>query len=209
MARTAAESVEVIRTSPPRGSSRTRYVIFARRADMSRVPGTSRRCTNSGVLKSPFLNAAAISFRCALAALPAESRRRLSAHGAERAVAAGRPLFRAGQQPVGLWILLDGTVRVTSTVDGRRHVVHSEGLGGTLGEVPLFDGGAYPATASAVTACRCLLVPAAALAAAIESDPAPPRFFLARLAHRVREIVGRLDRATATGVSARVAEALP
>jgi CRP-like cAMP-binding protein len=38
---------------------------------------------------------------------------------------------------------------------GRAHVVHEEGPGGTLGEVPLFDGGGYPATAIAQAATRC------------------------------------------------------
>ena len=43
-------------------------------------------------------------------------------------------------------VLLQGRVRAVRVRDGRETVLHRSGPGATLGEVPLFDGGDYPAT---------------------------------------------------------------
>jgi CRP/FNR family transcriptional regulator len=87
-------------------------------------------------------------------------------------------------------------------------VVHTEGPGGTLGEVPLFEGGPYPATAVAAEPTVCLVLDRAAVLAAVEVDPALGLAFLRRMAHRVRELVERLDRATAQSVPGRLARFL-
>jgi CRP/FNR family transcriptional regulator len=138
------------------------------------------------------------------AELPAASRRRLAARGAERRWAAGETLFAAGSPPRGLFVVLEGRVRVVRAA-GRAHVVHVEGPGGTLGEVPLFAGGPYPATAVADGPTRCAVFPPEAVLASVAEDPALALLFLGRLARRVRELVDRLDRATTLSVTGRLA----
>src|ERR1700744_4148288 len=59
---------------------------------------------------------------------------------------AGGVLFLAGNPPRGWYIVLEGCVRVVRGSDSRQHVVHTETAGGTLGEVPLFEGANHPAT---------------------------------------------------------------
>jgi CRP/FNR family transcriptional regulator, dissimilatory nitrate respiration regulator len=83
--------------------------------------------------------------------------------------------------------------------------VHEEGPGGTLGEVPLFDGGGYPATAIARENTRCTVYSARAIAAAMAADPRMGWAMAAALARRVRALVERLDRLAALDVTARLA----
>ena len=90
----------------------------------------------------------------------------------------------------------------------RAQVVHVEKAGGTLGEVPLFAGGGYPATAIAAEPTVCALIDRQALMAAVRSHPEAAFVLLERLAKRVRELVERLDRAALRPVAARVAEYL-
>ena len=122
-----------------------------------------------------------------------------------RAFASNEALFSAGEPATGIYIVVDGRVRVVRDVGGRRHVVHDERAGGTLGEVPLFERGGYPATAIAAEPTRCLFVHRDVLAEAIRADVNLAWRLLERLAARVRVLVGRLGRATAHSVPQRVA----
>ncbi|CAN5893596.1 hypothetical protein BH11GEM2_BH11GEM2_18150 [soil metagenome] len=79
---------------------------------------------------------------------------------------------------------------------GRQRVVHTEVPGGTLAEVPLFEGGTLPATAEALEPTRCLILHGNSLHAIMRDDPAVALLFLRRLSSRVRELVDRLDHAT-------------
>jgi len=139
-----------------------------------------------------------------LRAMPRASAERLAAGSMSRRYARNATIFRAGTPAAGVHLVVQGTVRVVRAVDGRQHVVHSEGPGGTLGEVPVFTGGTYPATALAAEPVRCLLVPAPLLRRAVEGDPALAWFFLERLSLRVRDLVGRLDGMAAESVGTRL-----
>jgi CRP/FNR family transcriptional regulator len=105
-------------------------------------------------------------------------------------------------------IVLSGRVRVVRESAGRGQVVHEEGVGGTLGEVPLFAGGAYPASAVAVENTRCLVLTRAVVLALVREDPRFALALLERLARRVRALVDRLDRLASHRVEARLASFL-
>lgn len=139
------------------------------------------------------------------AELSATTRARLAAGSAVRSFANGATLFRAGDAVTGLYIVLAGRVRVMRTRDGRQSVVHTDGTGGTLAEVPLFAGGGLPATAVAIEETRCLFLPQEVLFAAMRDDPAVAQLFLRRLALRVRQVVDRLDRLSTQSVMGRLA----
>ena len=142
------------------------------------------------------------------AAFPDRALQVMADHAIERQYQAGETLFRAGETANGLIVVLVGRVRVVRQAGGRAQVVHVETGGGTLGEVPLFAGGGYPATAVATEPTTCAIVARESLAAAIRSSPDAAFVLLERLAQRVREVVGRLDRLALRSVSARLAEYL-
>ncbi|MES2525068.1 MAG: Crp/Fnr family transcriptional regulator [Gemmatimonadota bacterium] len=117
-------------------------------------------------------------------------------------------LFRRGDPAVGLILLLEGRVRVFCDAGGRRRMLHIEEAGGTLGEVPLFDGSGMPATAVAAEAAEGVLIVPRLLQKAMVLDPGLAERLLHRLARRVRVLADRLEHLTEHSVANRLAAAL-
>jgi CRP-like cAMP-binding protein len=113
-------------------------------------------------------------------------------------------LFLAGSAPRGWFIVIEGRVRVVTGVGARQHVIHTEGPGGTLGEVPLFTDAMYPATAIASEPTRCALLDSAALEAAMHESPTIGFILARRLALRVAALVSRLNDRSARSVKSRL-----
>ncbi len=66
-------------------------------------------------------------------------------------VGAGEVLFHEGEPCQALHIVVRGRVRIyKSSASGREQVLAVNGPGESIAEVPVFDGGAYPASAMAV-----------------------------------------------------------
>jgi CRP/FNR family transcriptional regulator len=132
----------------------------------------------------------------------------LARRGHEVAFPPGAVIFLAGSQPRGWFIVIEGQVRVVRGSGARQHVIHTERAGGTLGEVPLFTDGPYPATAIASEPTRCAVFDRVGLESAIAECPAIAFIVAKRLALRVEELVARLDARSATSVRSRLAEFL-
>jgi CRP-like cAMP-binding protein len=137
--------------------------------------------------------------------LNAAARRELAVRGVARRFAAGELLWAEGTPARGLFVVLAGRVRVVRAPGGRQHVIHTEGAGATLGELPLFEGGAYPATAIAAEPTLCLVLDRAAIEAAIAADPSLAFALLQGLARRVRTLIARLGAVRGRSVRARLA----
>ena len=139
------------------------------------------------------------------AGLNAAALRTLRARSIERHFAADEVLFIAGAPSRGLFVILEGSVRVVRSRNGRQHVIHLEGPGGTLGEVPLYGGGEYPATAIAATETRCAVIGKETLRTMMVDDPQLSWRLLEKLARRVRGLVERVDALATQDVAARLA----
>lgn len=126
-------------------------------------------------------------------------------HSIKRQFATGEILWSAGDRSEGITLVLEGRVRIVRGSGGRQLVIHSGEPGATLGEVPFFTDGRYPATAIAAEPTRCLFLPEAAVRRAIALDPALAFFFLKRLSHRIENLVERVDRLTVSSVQTRLA----
>lgn len=142
-----------------------------------------------------------------LSALSPAARRILGA-APRRRFRAGETLWTAGGDARGLLVIVTGRVRVVRAPRGRQYAVHTEGPGATLGEVPFFAGGGYPATAIATEPTTCLVLDRATVARAVGADPELALRWLGTLAQRVRGLIERLDRQTASSVEQRVASLL-
>ena len=65
-----------------------------------------------------------------------------------RSAPAGSVLFRKGEGARGVYVLVKGRVEIyRSTADGREQVLHTETPVQSIAELPVFDGGEYPASA--------------------------------------------------------------
>jgi CRP-like cAMP-binding protein len=142
------------------------------------------------------------------ASLPSDVLATLSRAAVERRFAPGEVLYSAGSTPSGLLVILDGTVRVVRGRNGRQFVMHPEHAGGALGEIPVFAGGTYPATAIAAAPTRCVLLPTASLLRACRQSAELALTFVRRLGQRTRLLVERVDRLAAQRVTGRLANFL-
>jgi CRP-like cAMP-binding protein len=87
------------------------------------------------------------------AVLPADELRALAGHCVARLVAEGDP-------SEGLFVVQAGAIKVFKMAEnGREQVLVVERAGSTVGELPIFDGGNYPASAAAVEDSTLLYLP--------------------------------------------------
>jgi len=137
--------------------------------------------------------------------LGVDARAALAARAVLRKFRTGQCLWRTGDESHGLYLVLEGRVRIVRDVGLRQHVVHVEGAGATLGEVPLFAAGGYPASAMAAEATTCVVFDRASLRAVMATHPDLAWALLGRLAARIRQLVERLSSRTGDPLQARLA----
>jgi CRP/FNR family transcriptional regulator, dissimilatory nitrate respiration regulator len=139
-------------------------------------------------------------------ALPPEELRRVAAQAVVRSAGRGERVFEEGAPAEGLFIVMDGRVRlIRVSRGGREQVLHTEGPGATLGEVPLLDGGGYVATAVATQPSRLVYLPRAAVLDACRRHPEVALGIIRVLARRVRSFAGLVEQLSLKDLTARTA----
>ncbi len=123
----------------------------------------------------------------------------------KRNFSVGDTLWVAGDEPLGLAIVLEGRVRVVTVMAGRQTVIHWGEQGTTLGEIPFFTGNPYPATAIASEPTTCLFVNRTAFEQAVKVEPAIAYHLLERISLRVESLVQRVAQLSAQSVQTRLA----
>jgi CRP-like cAMP-binding protein len=128
---------------------------------------------------------------------------------AERCVVRSVPnrklLFRMGEPCEGLWVVIRGRVRVyRANRDGREQVLHDQGPGQPLAEVPLFDGGPYPASARAEEASELVFLARGDFEALYRSEPAIADAVIRELGRRLRGAVRLIEKISLRDVPSRV-----
>jgi CRP/FNR family transcriptional regulator, cyclic AMP receptor protein len=129
----------------------------------------------------------------------------LTARSGSRLYAAGELLFSEGEPCQGLYIVMAGRVRVFKTsASGREQVLTVEGPGGSIAELPVFDGGPYPASASAVEKSEFLFVSRNDLRAICLQHPEVSLKLLQVVGARLRRRVGIIEELSFTTVRHRL-----
>lgn len=102
---------------------------------------------------------------------------------------AGEVIFLEGAQCPGLLIVMEGTVRVLKTAaSGRHQLLAIERPGSSLGEVSVFDNGAYSATAIAESGVALLRVESEQFRALCAAHPQIAMKVIRVLGHRLRRL---------------------
>jgi CRP/FNR family transcriptional regulator len=123
-----------------------------------------------------------------------------------RSISRDRQLFRRGQPCEGFYVVIEGAVRVyRSNAEGREQVLHVQGPGQPLAEVPLFDGGPYPASARAEVDSRVLFLPRSDFEWLYRNSPEVADSVIRELGRRLRRMVGLVEKISLRDVPARVA----
>ncbi len=113
-----------------------------------------------------------------------------------RVITAGpfRTLFEQEEPARFLWVVIEGMVGLVAAIGpGESCLVELAGPAQVIGEAGLFDSRRYPVAARAVTDVRLALIPATAILACIESEPALRRHMLGFLSGRLHALVRQIS----------------
>jgi CRP/FNR family transcriptional regulator len=140
------------------------------------------------------------------AELDADALRRLAGRCVTRAAPAGTLLFRTGEPCRGLYIVAEGRVRIYRvSSDGREQVLHVQGAGEAVAELPLLDEGPYPASAVTVDDSRLVFLPRAEFEQLYRSSPDAAHAIITALGRRLRHLVHVTQTLAFRDVAARLA----
>jgi len=129
----------------------------------------------------------------------------LSERAVSRRFAAGELIFSEGEPCAGLYVVESGQVRIFKTsAGGREQVLGSEGPGASVAELPVFDGGTYPASVSAVTDSALLFVSKKDFHALCLEHPEVALKVLRVVGKRLRRLVGIIEELSFTTVRHRL-----
>lgn len=140
------------------------------------------------------------------AELPDAALARVAERCVPRRAPAGTVLFTAGEQSRGLYVVETGRVRVYRvSPEGREQVLHVEGPGRPVAELPLFDGGAYPASAVTLEDSTLLFLPRPDFEQLYRTNPDVAHAIIRGLGRRLRHLVQLTETLAFRDVAARLA----
>lgn len=123
-----------------------------------------------------------------------------------RRFSVGETVFAEGEPCAGLYVIESGHVRIfKSSAGGREHVLAIEGPGSSVAELPVFDGGNYPASAAAVDEATLLFVSKQDFQALCLAHPQVSLKVLRVVGARLRRLVGIIEELSFTTVRHRLA----
>lgn len=135
--------------------------------------------------------------------------RLLAAHAVRKRFAQGELLFSEGDACRGLHIIAGGKLRIfKSSPNGREQVLAVEGPGGSVAELPVFDGGPYPASVSAVEDAQILFISRDDFRRFCLEHPEVALKMLAVVGARLRRLVGIIEELSFATVRQRLVSAL-
>jgi CRP/FNR family transcriptional regulator len=122
-----------------------------------------------------------------------------------RSVSAGELLFSEGDPCAGLFMIASGRVRIFKTsASGREHVLAIEGPGSSIAELPVFDGGNYPASAAGVEPTDLVFISREDFRAMCLENPEIALKVLQVVGARLRRLVGIIEELSFTTVRHRL-----
>lgn len=121
----------------------------------------------------------------------------------------GQVVFEEGEPAQGLYIIAGGALRIyKSSPEGREQVLAVERAGSSVAEIPLFDGGPYPASVSAVEDSDLLFLSRADFDSLCREHPEVPVKVLAVVGKRLRQLVAIIEELSFRTVRHRLAALL-
>lgn len=122
-----------------------------------------------------------------------------------RRYSSGELVFSEGEPCAGLYVVESGSVRIFKTsVGGREQVLSIEGPGSSVAELPVFDGGNYPASVVAMEETVLLFISKGDFQALCVSHPQVSLKVLRVVGARLRRLVGIIEELSFTTVRHRL-----
>jgi CRP/FNR family transcriptional regulator len=144
-----------------------------------------------------------------LSSLSQQELQLLAARTVRKHLSEGELLFSEGEPCSGLHIIAQGKVRIFKTsVGGREQVLALNGPGETVAELPVFDGGPYPASAMAVEDTEIAFISRRDFHAYCLEHPEVALKVLSVVGGRLRRLVGIIEELSFTTIRQRLISAL-
>ena len=126
-----------------------------------------------------------------------------------RLFSAGEQIFSEGEPCKGLNIISRGMVRIFKTsVNGREQVLAIEQPGDSIAEIPVFDGGPYPASAVAIEDTEIAFISRRDFQTHCMEHPEVALKVLAVVGARLRSLVGIIEELSFTTIRQRLVSTL-
>jgi len=126
-----------------------------------------------------------------------------------RSIPSGSILFRKGETARGVYILLRGRIEIyRCTADGREQVIHSEVPVQSVAELPVFDGGEYPAAARTAEDSELYFLSLEDFQRLYREHPEIADAVIQNLGLRLRKLVNLLEKVSLRSVPGRVAKTI-
>ena len=118
---------------------------------------------------------------------------------------AGEMVFSEGDSCQGLFVIRSGSVRLFKTsASGREQTLAIEGAGNSIAELPVFDGGAYPASATATTDSELIFIARRDFQSLCLEHPQFALQVVRQVGARLRRLVGIIEELSFTTVRDRL-----
>ncbi|MBI4459741.1 MAG: Crp/Fnr family transcriptional regulator [Acidobacteria bacterium] len=121
----------------------------------------------------------------------------------------GDLLFAEGDPCMGLYVVVSGAVKIMKeSAQGREQVLAIERKGGVVAELPVFDGGPYPASCVPLEPSVLLFISKQDFRLSCQQDPELALKVLASVGKRLRHLVGIIEELSFMTVRTRLAALL-
>ena len=138
--------------------------------------------------------------------LPKEHLEKIAQIAVGKVYEKGEIVFTEGETADGFYVVEEGSVKIFKvSMEGKEHILHIFGPGEPLGEVPVFSGQNFPASAEALLKSRLLFFPRRDFVNLISSTPSLALNMLAVLAMRLRQFTVQIENLSLKEVPGRLA----
>ena len=138
--------------------------------------------------------------------LPEDQQRDLAGIVKDMSFSRGRDIFSEGDEGTGFYVVISGRVKIYKiSPEGREQILHIFGPGELFGEVPVFAGKRFPASAATLEESRIFYFSRDSLIRLIEENPAIAMNMLAVLSLRLRGFTAMIDDLSLKEVPGRLA----
>ena len=118
----------------------------------------------------------------------------------------GQTIFWAGDEGTGFYLVRSGRVKIfRSSFSGKEHILHVFGFGEAFGEVAVFAGDNFPASAVTLEPSELLFFPRKEFLKLLAQEPELALQMLALLSNRLRSFVNKVEELSLKEVPARLA----
>jgi CRP/FNR family transcriptional regulator len=129
----------------------------------------------------------------------------LTQRAVPRTFKAGEIVFSEDQPCAGMYVVESGSIRIFKiSAAGREQVLSIDGPGSSVAELPVFDGGTYPASVAAMTDCMLLFISKQDFQSLCLTHPQVALKVLRVVGGRLRRLVGIIEELSFTTVRHRL-----